>query len=90
MMMDARFTENETGLEVLVSCPIPWGNTPKQALVKYPDGSVYSIPDSALGQHFTCVAPQSIEIRAYGGTPFMRPTAEQRKLDAHGNNETVA
>lgn len=79
MMIDARYTENETGLEVLVSCPLPWGSTAKQALVKYPDGSVYSIPDAELGKHFTCVTPQEIQIRAFGGTPFMRPTAKQHE-----------
>lgn len=79
MSSTARFTENETGLEVSVETVFAWEPHPLTCIVTYPSGRKYSLPDSELSKHFTIVTPQEIFMHAYGGLDD-RPTPKQREV----------
>lgn len=79
MSSTARFTENETGLEVSVETVFAWEPHPLTCIVTYPSGRKYSLPDSELSKHFTIVTPQEIFMNAYGGVDD-RPTSKQREV----------
>jgi hypothetical protein len=79
MMKPTRFTENETGIEVLVSTPFAWGDYEKVSLITYPSGRTYAMPDRELSKLFTMVIPQEVFLEAYGGVDE-RPTKQQRRL----------
>jgi hypothetical protein len=78
MMKPSRFTENETGIEVLVECPFAWEPYEKYLIVQYPSGRRYALPEGAFARLFTIVRPQNIEICAFGGVDD-RPTGKQRE-----------
>lgn len=80
MMLNTRFVEKETGVEVLVSTPQEWEGYPVTSLVTYPDGMVYAIPDKDISLYFEIVRPQEVRIVASGGTPLARPTQRQRQM----------
>lgn len=80
-MSHARFTENETGLEVDVEAVFSWrGENEREMIVTYPTGRRYFIPGDELARHFTVVTPQEIFITGYGGRGDDRPTAKQREV----------
>ena len=66
MMRPVRFTENETGTEVLISTPFAWGDYTKVSIIEYPSGRVYTLPDSEVSKHFTMVVLQEVFIEAFG------------------------
>lgn len=81
-MATARFTENETGVEVIVEWFPKWGDDPMMATITYPDGRTFGATDARVSQHFTIVTPQEVVItKAYGGGLFDRPTDSQLKLE---------
>jgi hypothetical protein len=72
-----RFTENETGEEVLVTGHFVWGNeNARLHAVEYPTGRTYIVTEPQLNLHFTIVSPQEVFLAAYGVTD--RPLAAQR------------
>jgi len=80
-MSHARFTENETGLEVDVETVFSWtGENDRVSIVTYPTGRRYFIPAADLAMHFSIVTPQEIFITGYGGRGDDRPTAKQQEL----------
>ena len=78
MMKPSRFTENETGIEVLVECPFAWEPFERYLVVQYPSGRRYALPEGAFARLFTIVTPQEVFIEAYGGVED-RPTKKQRE-----------
>lgn len=87
MMKAALFTENETGIEVLVETPFRWGAHPMQCIVTYPaSGRRYAIPESEFNRHFSVVSPQEIFIQAYGAVDD-RPTEKQLALSELATKE---
>lgn len=80
MQLNTRYIEKETGIEVLLSVPQQWEGYPLVALITYPDGQVYSLPDADVGLYFEIVRPQEVRIVASGGPPFGRPTPRQQQL----------
>lgn len=86
-MSSARFTENETGIEVSVETVFSWCDEhARESIVSYPapDAGVpprkYYVTQEQLARHFTIVTPQEIFITGYGGH-HDRPTKKQRELD---------
>lgn len=79
MIADAKFTENETGTIVSVEFPFAWEPFPQQAVVTFPSGRKYALPEVELRKHFTVVTPQEVFMKAFGGVDD-RPTENQRKL----------
>lgn len=80
MSATTRFTENETGVEVSVFTPFPWGNSPAVHTVKYPSGRVYAVSEELLNRHFSIITPQEVFLNAYGVDD--RPTKKQTELDS--------
>lgn len=81
MSQPIRFTENETGQEVLVSTTFVWGDEgARQSTVLYPSGRAYALTDAQLALHFTIVSPQEIFVSAFGGVDS-RPTKFQKHLE---------
>lgn len=80
MSSTSRYTESETGTEVSVFTPFPWGDAPLVHVVTYPSGRAYSVPEHLLNKHFAIVTPQEIQAKAYGGIDD-RPTAKQRESE---------
>jgi hypothetical protein len=80
MMRPVRFTENETGIEVLIKTPFAWGDSEKTSWITYPSGREFSIPDRLVSRHFTVVLPQEVFIEAFGAVDE-RPTKLQRALE---------
>jgi hypothetical protein len=80
MMLNTRFVERDTGVEVLVSTPQQWEGYEVVSLVTYPDGMVYALPDKDISLYFEIVRPQEVRIVAAGATASSRPTAAQRSL----------
>lgn len=80
MQLNTRYIEKETGLEVLLSVPQQWEGYPTIALITYPDGQVYAIPDADVNLYFEIVRPQEVRIVAAGGPPFGRPLPRQSAL----------
>lgn len=84
-MSHARFTENETGLEVDIETVFSWAHEDARAsIVTYPvvdgiPGKRFLISEEELARHFSIVTPQEIFITGYGGH-FDRPTKKQREL----------
>jgi len=87
MMKPVRFTENETGTEVLISTPFAWGDYTKVSIITYPSGRTYALPDSEVSRHFTMVTPQEVFIEAFGAIDD-RPTQLQRALEEAAERET--
>jgi hypothetical protein len=83
-----RFTEHETGTEVLVVFPFAWDPFPQQAVVTYPSGRTYTLPEEHLRKHFTIVSPQEVFIDAYGGIDE-RPTPTQWKVSRMRKHKKV-
>jgi hypothetical protein len=72
-----RFTENETGMHVLVSTYFVWGDEGMRLhAVQYPSGRTFVVNDALLALHFTIESPQEVFITAFGGDD--RPLAAQR------------
>lgn len=81
-MSHARFTENETGLEVDVETVFSWaGEEVRESIVTMPTGRRYHISTAALARHYTIVTPQEIFITGYGGCGDDRPTKKQAELE---------
>lgn len=80
MQLNTRYIEKETGIEVLLSVPQQWEGYPLVALITYPDGQVYALPDADVGLYFEIVRPQAVRIVASGGPPFSRPSPRQNAL----------
>lgn len=84
--MIARFTENETGVEVGITFFEAWGSLPRLASVTYPAAvpggpqRTYGVTEAEIAAHFTVVTPQEIFMAAFGGI-YDRPTPDQAKLD---------
>lgn len=78
-----RYTENATGLEVVVESHFTWGvHPPTHFLVRYPGKRHGYIADIAtINRHLTIVTPQNFEIIVEAGG-IQRPTDKQRELDA--------
>lgn len=76
----ARYTENETQLEVAVEAMFPWAPHEQCYVVTYPTGRRYALPVSEFVKHFTIITPQEIFMEAYGALGDDRPTPEQAKL----------
>jgi len=76
-----RFTENETGAEVVIEAFHTWEPYEKLASITYPSGRRYAMPERELGRYFTIVSPQDISITAFGGLDD-RPTQRQADLTA--------
>lgn len=74
----ARFTENETGIEVSVETVFAWVPFPMQCIVTYPSGRKYALPETELRKHFAIVTPQEVFVKAFGLDD--RPTEQQRKI----------
>jgi hypothetical protein len=86
MSMVARFTENETGLEVVAETVYAWGEDgPQFVLVTMPDispglpGKRFGVPRAEFDLHFSMCPNQNIQARAMGSVQE-RPTKEQRRL----------
>lgn len=89
-----RFTELETGIEVSVFTPFPWGDAPITHVVMYPGskfvhpetgeiaespGRSYSVSEETLNKHFAIVTPQNVQVMAFGAV-YDRPTPKQKEL----------
>lgn len=77
MMKPARFTENETGMEVSVEMVFGWEPHPAQLLVTFPSGRKYALPEPEFNKHFSIVSPQEVFMSAFGNIDD-RPTKKQR------------
>jgi hypothetical protein len=78
-MSHARFTENETGIEVDVETVFSWlGEEQRHSVVTYPSGRRYFVPEPDLARHFSIVTPQEIYITGFGGVDD-RPTKKQKE-----------
>lgn len=78
-MNEVRYTEIETGVEVVVVAHGKWEPHPVYVTITYPSGRMYAMPDSEVSKYFTIVSPQEIFINAFGGADD-RPTSNQAKL----------
>jgi hypothetical protein len=85
-MMTGRFTENETGLEVVASTVYSWGDDGVQVVVvTFPEiapgipGKVFGLERSEFDLHFTMCPNQELQARAMGSVQE-RPTQQQRQL----------
>jgi len=81
-MTAAIFTENETGIEVVVTTLFPWEPYPQQCAVRFPSGRTYCLPASDLLRHFSIKTPQEVVITGAYGAVDERPTADQRTVHA--------
>jgi hypothetical protein len=87
-MMTGKFLENATGLEVTATTLYSWGEDgPCFVLVVYPDiapgvpGMAYGLERAVFDRHFSMLPNQTLQARAFGGTPQTRPLLAQRALD---------
>lgn len=82
MSQPIRFTELETGTQVLVSTPFTWGSdVPQFHVVAYPSGREYIVPAEELNKHFAIVSPQEVFLKAWGSIDD-RPTKNQLEASA--------
>lgn len=82
-MNEHRFTENETGVEVVIVPYGRWDPYPVYVSITYPSGRKFAMPDDEVAKYFTIVSPQNIMLDAFGGVDD-RPTPNQKKLAASG------
>ena len=81
-MTAAIFTENETGIEVVVTTLFVWEPYPQWCEVRFPSGRTYGLPASDLLLYFSIKTPQEVVIRGAFGAVDERPTADQRIVHA--------
>lgn len=82
-MSTARWTENQTGIEVSVETVFCWKDeNNRHSVVTYPTGRRFLVPVDELNLHFSIVTPQEVFIRGFGGVGDDRPTKQQADLTA--------